>query len=376
MRPCCPLFALACIAATAHAAAPPAAAVPVTIATVVRAEVTDSRTGIGTVLPAQSVTVRARVDGQLLRVAFSEGQDVRPGQLLAQIDARPYQAQLDQALAQKARDEASLSAAQKDLERYATLVGQGSIQRQALDAQQATVGQLHAALQSDQAQIESARVQLGYTTIRAPIAGRTGLRLVDAGNLVRATDSNGLVVINQIDPIAVVFTLPEDDFQAVEAALKSSGSRPLPVTALSRTDARALAQGRLLLLNNRIDTASGTFQLKAEFANPEHRLWPGQYVSVQVAIATDRNALTVPAGAVQRGPNGLFMYVVQADGTVAQRAVRIATRNGPLAVVLDGVQAGERVVVDGQLRIQPGARVVAAGAAAAAGGGNGGSSVR
>lgn len=374
----CACLLLACSAPSVRAAQPAgaAAAVPVTMATVTRANVADVRTGIGTVQPLQSVTVRTRVDGQLLRLGFTEGQDVRQGQLLAQIDPRAYQAQLEQVLAQKARDEASLSAAQKDLDRYATLVNQGSIQRQALDAQQATVGQLRAALLADQAQIDNARVQLSYTSIVAPISGRTGLRQVDAGNLVRATDANGLVVINQIDPIAVVFTLPDDSFPAVNDALRRSGARPLTAVAVSRSDGSALATGRLLLVNNRIDSTNGTFQLKAEFPNPQHRLWPGQYVSVQLAIGEDRDALTVPATAIQRGPNGLYVYVVRADGTAEQRPVRTASRSGPVAVVLSGLQDGERVVSEGQLRISPGARVVAAGAAAAGGASSSSSAAR
>jgi multidrug efflux system membrane fusion protein len=294
---------------------------------------------------------------------------VKQGELLAQLDPRPFQAQLDQALAQKARDEASLVAAQKDLARYSSLVTQGMIQRQALDAGQATVDQLRASLQSDQAQIDNARVQLGYATIRAPLSGRTGMRLVDAGNIVHASDATGLVVINQIDPIAVIFTLPEDSFQAVNQALQKSGKTALRVTALARQNGEALAEGRLLLVNNQIDTTTGTYRLKALLANASHALWPGQYVNVRLETGTQRNALSVPETALQHGPNGLYIYVIQPDNSVVAQPVRSARTQDGKAIIDADVTAGERVVVDGQFKIKPGSRVVDVAKAQAAAGG-------
>jgi multidrug efflux system membrane fusion protein len=334
------------------------AAIPVATAAVTQEDIASYLPGIGTVQSAQTVTVKVRVDGQLEKVAFSEGQDVKQGDLLAQIDPRPLQAQLNQALAQKARDEASLTAALKDLERYTTLVAQGLIQRQTVDAQQSTVDQLKASVQADQAQIDNARVQLGYTSIRAPLNGRTGMRLIDAGNIVHAADTTGLVVINQIDPIAVVFTLPEADFQTVNQAIQKSGkAAALSVTALARDDGTTLGTGHLLLVNNQIDTSTGTFQLKAQFPNPTHALWPGQYINVRLEIGTRRNALTVPEAAVQRGANGLFVYVVKADGSVAAQPIRTAQSQDGKAVIDAGLAAGERVVVDGQFKIRPGVKV-------------------
>src|SRR6266568_1080854 len=270
------------------AQAPP---IPVVTATVAKEDVPIFLTGIGTVQPAQSVTVKVRVDGQLEKVAFSEGQDVRQGDLLAQ----------------------------KDLERYTTLFAQDSIQQQTLDTQKATVSQLKATLQSDQAQIDNARVQLAYTTIRAPVTGRTGLRLVDAGNIVHATDTTGLVVINQIDPIAVVFTLPEEHVPKINQAMQAAGATPLQVHALGRETGEALGTGRLLLVNNQIDTATGTVQLEALFGNRSHALWPGQYGNVRLVLGTRHDAATVPESAVQRGPEGLIAYVVKPDDSVETR---------------------------------------------------------
>lgn len=345
---------------------PTAAAIPVITAVAARQDMPIYRDGIGTVQAAQSVTVRPRVDGQIQRIAFTEGQQVKAGDLLAQIDPRPYQALLDQARAQQAHDQAALEAAERDLARYKTLVAQNSIQQQTLDSEQATVGQLRASLQSDQAQIDSARLQLGYATIRAPVTGRTGMRLVDAGNMVHATDTTGLVVINQVDPIAVVFTLPEADFQAVNAALGAAGRTPLAVTALGRDDHTPLEQGRLLLLNNQIDTATGTFQLKAQFPNPRHALWPGQYVTARVVLGVRHDVVTIPSPAVQRGADGLLVYVVKPDDSVEARPVRVAATQDGKAIIQTGLAAGTRVIVDGQVKVRPGAKVREAVAAAAA----------
>src|SRR5437773_375114 len=330
------------------------AAIPVVTATVAKEDVPIFLTGIGTVQPAQTVTVKARVDGELQKVAFTEGQDVKEGDLLAQIDPRPYQAVLDQAVAQKGRDEATLANAQKDLERYTTLFAQDSIQQQTLDTQKATVNQLKATIQSDQAQIDNARVQLAYTTIRSPVTGRAGLRLVDAGNIVHATDTTGLVVINQIDPIAVVFTLPEEHVPKVNEAMQKAGATPLQAQALGRETGEALAAGRLLLVNNQIDTATGTVQLKAQFPNKAHALWPGQYVNVRLVLGTRHDAATVPESAVQRGPEGLIAYVVKPDDSVETRPIRVARTQEGKAIIDDGLAPGTRVIVDGQYKVKPG----------------------
>jgi len=315
-------------------------------------------TGIGNVLPLASVTIKAQVDGKLERVAFVEGQDVKTGDLLAQIDPRPYRAALELAQAQKARDEAQLGNALLDMDRYATLLKQDSIQRQTYDTQVALVKQLRATGQADQAQIDTAQLNLDYTSIRSPVNGRTGVRLVDPGNIVHASDAGGLVVVNQIDPIAVLFTLPEGDFQRVNRAIQQSGRVPLGAHALSREDAKLLASGKLLLVNNQIDTTTGTVQLKATFGNADHVLWPGQYVNVQLVLGERRSAVTVPSSVVQRGPDGLFAYVVNGDSTVAVQPIRVAVVQEGLAVIDEGLEAGARVVVDGQYKLKPGVKVV------------------
>ncbi|MCL2636250.1 MAG: efflux RND transporter periplasmic adaptor subunit, partial [Betaproteobacteria bacterium] len=307
------------------AAPPPRTAPPVPVRTVpVQTQAMPiTRSGIGNVLPVMAVTVRARIDGQLDSVEFKEGQDVRAGQLLAQIDARSFQAQLDQILAQKARDEAQLANARVDLTRYSELIKEEATTQQTLDTQRALVQQLEAAVQTDEAQIAQARVNLSYTRIHAPIGGRIGARLVDPGNIVHAADAGGLLVINQIDPIAVQFTLPESDFQAVNRALNAS-SAALTVQALDRDSRELLASGKLVLLNNQIDAATGTIALKAQFPNPEHKLWPGQSVNARLILGERQEALTVPASAVQRGQGGLFAYVIEADDTARMQPIAVA----------------------------------------------------
>lgn len=358
-------------AAAADAAAKQVApAVPVVTALAKRENVPIYLTGIGTAQPAQSVTVKVRVDGQLEKLAFEEGKDVKKGDLLAEIDPRPFRAALDQAIAQKARDQAQLVSANKDLERYTTLVAQDSIPTQTLDTQKALVGQLHAAVQSDDALIDNARVQLGYTTIRAPLSGRTGMKMVDVGNIVHAADANGLVVINEVDPIAVVFTLPEDRFGKVNEAMRNAGKAPLAVSAYARDDGTLLGSGRLVLVNNQIDVATGTFQLKAMFANPHHALWPGQDVNVRIVLGERDGATTIPGSAVQRGANGLLAYVVDANSAVEVKPIKVAQVQDGKAIVDTGIDAGTRVIVDGQYKVKPGVKVVEAqtaqGAASAA----------
>ncbi|MBS0510079.1 MAG: efflux RND transporter periplasmic adaptor subunit [Proteobacteria bacterium] len=344
--------------AEAPAPAPRAAAVPATLVQVAQENVPQLLAGVGTVQPLASVTVRTRLDGQLERIGFVEGQDVRAGQVLAELDGRALRAQLEQARAQKGRDTAQLANARRDLERYTQLVREDAASHQTADTQKALVAQLQAAVQTDDAQIHYAEVQLGYATITAPISGRAGARQVDPGNIVHANDANGLVVINQIDPIAVVFTLPGDAVQAINRAGRDG--RRLPVFAYDRSGDALLGRGELVLVDNRIDMASGTVQLKARFANGEHELWPGQYVNVRLQLGEHEAALTVPASAVLRGQAGTYVYVVGADGKAQMRPIDVVQIQDDKAVVGKGLAAGETVVADGQYRMKPGIAVVAA----------------
>lgn len=320
-------------------------------------------TGVGTVTANATVTVKTRIDGALDKLYYVEGQDVKAGQLLAELDARALRAQLAQQQAARAKDAAQLANARTDLGRYTRLRADDAATQQTLDAQKAQVAQLEAAVQGDDAQINYYRVQIDYTRITAPISGRTGARLVDAGNIVHAADPNGLVVINQIDPITVMFTLPEEDVQRIGAA---AGDKALPVKAMARDSTTTLATGELVLLNNAVDTATGTIQLKARFPNPRHVLWPGQYVDMRLQLGTIAGAITVPSPAIQRGPNGTFVYVVNADNVAAMQKVETGQDLDGITVVRNGLQAGQRVVVDGQFKLKPGSKVVEAGKAAPA----------
>jgi multidrug efflux system membrane fusion protein len=349
-----------------------APSIPVYTTKVAEEDVPTYLSGIGTVTPLYAVTVKARVDGQIEKVAYTEGQDVAAGSVLAQIDPRPLQAQLALVQAQKARDQAQLANALIDLERYTMLWKQDSISQQQLSTQQATVDQLKATVQADQAQIDAAKVQLDYTTIRAPISGRTGVRLVDPGNVVRAADATGIVNINQINPITVLFTLPEDRFQDVNRAMREQGRNALEVQAFAREDNTLLGNGKLVLVNNQIDTATGTVQLKAQFSNTAHKLWPGQYVNVHLVLGTRQRAATVPASVVQRGPNGMYAYVVAADETVAVQPIKVGVIQDGKAIIEEGLQAGTRVVSDGQYKLKPGSKIVEVSAAPAKGARKGG----
>ncbi len=329
-------------------------AVAVDITEVRRADIPVYLEGLGTIQAFNTVTVTARVDGELQKLAFAEGQMVRKGDLLAQIDPRPFQAALAQAQAAKAKDEAQLQSARADLERYLTLAPENLASKQTLDAQRATVAGLQAQIKGDQANIDNAQTQLHYTTITSPIEGRTGIRRVDVGNNVHATDTNGIVVVTQLQPISLIFTLPEDALPTINSAL-SAGT--VPVTALSRDGGTELDRGTVSLVDNQIDQSTGTIRIKAVFPNPQNKLWPGQYVDARVLVRIERRALTVPVTAVQRGPNGMFAYVVKADRTVEARPVQVGEESGSVFVVKDGLRDGERVVTSNQYRLEPGAHV-------------------
>lgn len=363
----------------AFAAKPEAKAPPVQVTTtrVKRHDVQVYRAGIGTVSSMATVTVKTRIDGQLDKVGFTEGQDVQAGQLLAQLDPRTLQAQLAQARAARAKDQAQLNNARADLQRYTTLIAQDAATQQQLDTQKALVAQLEAAVLTDSAAVQYAEVQLSFTRIVSPISGRAGARLVDPGNIVHAADANGLVVINQIDPIAVQFTLPEDAVQDIHRAQQQQqqqqqpkqGGQPLGVVAYDRSGTEKLGTGQLILLNNQIDTSTGTVQLKGSFANPQHTLWPGQFVNVQLQLGLRRNALTVPAAAVQRGQDATYVWTVDDDDTVANVPVHVAQIADGTAVIDKGLLEGQRVVLDGQYKLRPGATVTEPPAKAAAGAG-------
>jgi multidrug efflux system membrane fusion protein len=333
---------------------PPARAVPVTVAPVARRDVPIYLDGLGSVVASRTVAVRSQVDGRLEAVLFQEGRPVKAGQVLAQIDARPFEAQLHQAEGALARDEAQLTNARLTVERDRQLVAQKLIAQQQLDLDSAAAGQLEGSVQMDRAAIETARLNLEYTRIASPVDGVTGIRLVDPGNVVHPTDQGGIVVVTQLDPVAVLFNLPQDQLAAVTAALARG---PLPVDAYSRDGAVLLGSGQLGLVDNQINASTSTIRLKAVLPNPHHALWPNQFVNARLRLETRPGALTVPATAIQRGPSGLFVYVVNADSSVAQRPVALESTQGDLCLLAKGLAEGERVVVDGQNQLRPGARV-------------------
>ena len=319
-----------------------------------RADVPIYLDGLGTVQAFYTVTIKARVDGQLQKLGFTEGQTIKQGELIAQIDPRPYQAALDQAIAMKAKDSAQLRGAQRDLARYKILAPQELTSQQILSEEQGTEEELEAQVKADQATIDNARTQLEYTTITAPIDGLTGIRLVDPGNIVHASDATGIVVVTQVQPISIIFTVPEDSLPAISAAL---GVGPLAVAAMSRDGKTELDHGTVTLIDNEIDQTTGTARLKATFPNTRNTLWPGEFVSGRLLVQTAKNALTIPSAAVQRGPTGVFTYVVMADSTVAVRPLQIGEESGALTVVAGGIAEGDTVVTSNQYRLQPGAQI-------------------
>jgi membrane fusion protein, multidrug efflux system len=310
--------------------------------------------GIGAIQAYNTVSVRSRVDGQITKVLFKEGQEVKAGDPLFQIDPRPFQAALDQAVATKQKDEAQLKGAELDLERYRQLVGQGFQSRQSFEDQQATVGQLHGMIKADQAQIENAQLNLDYALVRAPIEGRTGQRLVDIGNFIQANQHTNLVTLTQLKPIFVSFTLPQDGLDEIR---QNQMKAPLAVDAVASDDRSVLATGILTLIDNQVDVATGTIHLKATFANADERLWPGEFVTARLTLSVHKNAITVPAQTVMRSENGTYVYVINANNTVTHRAVKVGMTQDNVAIIDSGLKADEHLVVEGQYRLSDGAKV-------------------
>jgi len=329
-------------------------AVPVTVSAVARRDVPMFLDSLGTVQASNTVAVHSQIDGKLQSVAFVEGQEVHKGDTLAVIDPRALQAALDQAVAKKAQDQAQVIAAQKDLDRFKTLAAKAAETQQNVDQQQGKVDQLKATIDADQAAIESAQTQLSYTTITAPIDGRVGFRQVDAGNIIHANDTSPLTVLTQIRPSIATFTLPQKDLADVRDAMLRG---PVPVSAIDQDNTRQLAQGELLLVDNQIDQTTSTIRLKARFANEDDRLWPGEFVRLRVHVDTRDGAVTIPPIALQRGPQGLYAWVIKPDNTAEQRPIDAVPIDSNTTIVTKGLTVGEQVVVNGQYRLQAGTRV-------------------
>jgi membrane fusion protein, multidrug efflux system len=344
-------FPLEAASARAPAAVP---TVPVVAGTVTSGEVPIYLQGVGTVIAYNTVIIRSQIQGQITKINFTEGQTVKTGDLLAVIDPRPYQAQLDQANANRARDEAQLTNAQSNLKRYTTLGNQGWATPQLVETQTAQVAQLNAAIKADEAAIEWAQTQLSYTQLTSPIDGVTGIRQVDIGNIIHPTDPNGLVVVTQVEPISVIFTLPETNLPQVQQHLADG---TLKVVAYSQDNTMKLDEGNIDFIDNEIVQTTGSVRFRANFPNKEHKLWPGELVNAWLLLDTRHDGLTVSASAVQQGPQGPYAYVINPDSTVAVRPVKVAQVSGGRALIDTGLSAGEQVVVDGQYKLQPGVHV-------------------
>ena len=333
--------------------------IPVVIAKVEQKDVPVYLEGLGNALPTYTVTVHTQVDGPLSTVNFKEGQFVHKGDFLAQIDPRPFLATLHQAQAALARDEATLKNARLNLERYADLSSQKLIAEQQYTDQRALVDSTAGTIQTDQAQIESARLNVEYSRIVSPIDGVVGVRLIDPGNIVHASDAGGIVVITQLDPMTVLFTLPEDDLPRVQLELAEG---PLVVDAYSRDGSLKLATGTLSFIDNQINQTTATIRLRATFANPKSILWPNEFVKARLLLSTEKNAIVIPAAGVQRGPTGMFVYTASADMTVATKPIELASLQGDVAIITKGLAPGEQVVADGQNQLKPGSKVAPRGA--------------
>jgi len=332
------------------------AAISVGVTTTQKRDVPYYLTGLGSVTAFYTVTIHTRVDGEIMKVYFREGQFVHAGDVLVEIDPRPFQVALDQAEGQLAKDQASQNDAKVDLSRYQQLWQEGVIPRQQLDSQQATVGQYDGAIKSDQAQIDNAKLQLTYSRVTSPIDGRVGLRLVDPGNIVHAADTNGILVITQVQPIAVIFTLPEDNLPEVVAEMKK---RQLLVEAYNRDNNMKLGQGVLLTLDNQIDQTTGTIKLKSQFDNRDQTLWPNQFVNIRLFLNVRKDAIVIPTAAIQSGAQGPFVYVVSSGNQAQVRSIQTEFSEGNISVIREGLNEGEEVVVDGQDKLQSGATVSA-----------------
>jgi membrane fusion protein, multidrug efflux system len=332
-----------------------ALSVPVVVATATKGDLPVFYNGLGSVTAYNTVTVRSRIDGQLQKVAFTEGQLVKAGDVLAEIDPRPYQVQLDQAQGALAKDVAQRKDAEVNFERYKLLFKEGVIPKQQLDTQESSVNQFDGAIQTDQATIDNAKLNLVYCRITAPISGRVGLRLVDAGNMIHATDTNGLVVITQLQPIAVMFNLPQDQLPVVYTKLRAG--QQLTVEAFDRDNSAKIAEGKLLTIDNQIDATTGTYKLKSVFSNTDNALFPNQFVNVHLLVNTLKNVVLVPTTAILRGSQGIYVYSVLPDKTVKIRNVTISETNGNVTGISSGLNPGDVVVTDGQDKLQEGSKV-------------------
>jgi multidrug efflux system membrane fusion protein len=328
--------------------------VPVVAGTVLSGEVPIYLRGVGTVVAFNNVVVRSQITGQLTKVAFTQGQTVRKGDLIAEIDQRPYQAQIDQAVANRDRDQALAVNAKANLDRYATLASKGYATTQLVDTQKAQLAQLQAMVKSDEAIIESAKTNLSYTRLASPIDGVTGIRQIDEGNIIHPTDANGLVGITQLQPISLIFSLPQTTFVEIQQQMVNG---PLTVLAYGQDDVTELDQGKLLLIDNQIVQTTGTIRLRATFPNAQRRLWPGELVNVRLLLDVRHEGLTVAASAIQQGPAGAFVWLIGPDETVQMRPVTVAQTSDGLALIKSGLHAGEKVVVDGQYRLTTGTRI-------------------